>query len=78
MSGVDYDARGTGLVRVAHDAGAYYFRVANRAVVRALAKLHEVRARRARECPQAPQRAQAASRVASLPPGVVLPYLPAA
>ena len=33
MSGVDYDARGTGLVRVAHDAGAYYFRVANRAVV---------------------------------------------
>ncbi len=33
VSGVDYDARGTGLVRVAHDAGAYYFRVANRAVV---------------------------------------------
>jgi tetratricopeptide (TPR) repeat protein len=50
----------------------------NRAVVRALAKLHEVRARRARECPQAPQRAPAASRVASIPPGVVLPYLPAA
>ena len=47
----------------------------NRAVVRALAKLHEVRARRARACPQAPQRAPAASRVASLPPGVVLPYL---
>ena len=33
VSGVDYDARGTGLVRVAHDAGAYRFRVANRAVV---------------------------------------------
>ena len=33
VSGVDYDARGTGLVRVAHDAGAYYFRVANRGVV---------------------------------------------
>ena len=33
VSGVDYDARGTGLVRVAHDAGAYYFRVENRAVV---------------------------------------------
>ena len=33
VSGVDYDARGTGLVRVAHDAGAYYFRVADRAVV---------------------------------------------
>ena len=33
VSGVDYDARGTGLVRVAHDAGAYYFRVANRGAV---------------------------------------------
>ena len=47
----------------------------SRAVVRALAKLHEVRARRARECPDAPTRAPAASRVAALPPGVVLPYL---
>ena len=47
-------------------------------VARALAKLHEVRARRARECPDAPTRPAAASRVASLPPGVVLPYLPAA
>ena len=33
VSGVDYDARGTGLVRVAHNAGAYYFRVADRGVV---------------------------------------------
>ena len=47
----------------------------NRSIMRALAKLNEVRKRRARDCPQAPQRAPAASRVASLPPGVVLPYL---
>jgi len=41
VSGVDYDARGTGLVRVAHDAGAYYFRVANRAVVGELVRAIE-------------------------------------
>ena len=48
----------------------------NRPIMRALAKLNEVRARKARACPAAPARAPAASRVASLPPGVVLPYLP--
>ena len=47
----------------------------NRSIMRALAKLNEVRARKARACPAAPARAPAASRVASLPPGVVLPYL---
>jgi hypothetical protein len=47
----------------------------NRSIMRALAKLNEVRTRRARACPPAPQRAPAASRVAALPPGVVLPYL---
>ena len=47
----------------------------NRAVVRARAKLTEVRARRARECPAAPTRAPTSSRVAALPAGVVLPYL---
>ena len=47
----------------------------SRAVVRARAKLHEVRARRARACPDAPTRAPAASRVAETP-DVVLPYIP--
>ncbi len=47
----------------------------NRSIMRALAKLNEVRVRKARACPAAPVRAPAASRVASLPPGVVLPYL---
>ena len=48
----------------------------NRPIMRALAKLNEVRVRKARrECPAAPQRAPAASRVAETP-GVVLPYIP--
>lgn len=41
VSGVDYDARGTGLVRVAHDAGAHYFRVEARTVVAELIRAIE-------------------------------------
>jgi len=41
VSGVDYDARGTGLVRVAYDHGTHYFRVEARTVVAELIRAIE-------------------------------------